>query len=60
MHRRPSPGPDSPEARLIEIAWVHVGLRLADLAENEAIRRLDAGRGATHFTHPRVLRDYLQ
>lgn len=54
------PGPDSPEARLLEIAWVYVGLRLTGMPEDEVFRRLEMSRGATHFSHPKDLRDYLQ
>lgn len=51
---------DTPEARLLEIAWVYVGLRLAQLPEEEVFRRMEEGRGATHGAHPGDLRAYLQ
>ncbi len=54
----PAAGP--PHARLIEIAWLYVGLRLAGISEEEAFRRLEASRGATHCAHPQELRAYLQ
>lgn len=51
---------ETPEARLLDLAWVYVGLRLARMEDDAALARMEEGRGATHGGHPRHLRDYLQ
>lgn len=50
---------NTPAARLMETAWLYVGLRVARIDENEALALLEEARGATHDAHPRDLRSYL-